>query len=84
MRNKLALVIISLYDKVTHLAGEEKAVDVILLGFSKAFDTIPNSVLLLKFSNVELNRFMLTVWMAEIKGLYLVMTIINDKIFLQY
>lgn len=51
--------LISLYDKVTHLVGEEKAVDVILSSFSKVFDTIPNSILLDKFSNTELNRFML-------------------------
>ena len=36
----------SFYDKVTRLVDEGKAVDVVYLGFSKAFDTISLSILL--------------------------------------
>jgi len=42
--------LISFYDLVTHLVDEGKAVDVIYLGFSKAFDTVPNSILLEKLA----------------------------------
>jgi len=38
--------LISSYDQVTHLMDEGKAVDVIYLDFSKAFDTVPHSILL--------------------------------------
>ncbi|KAK4832301.1 LOW QUALITY PROTEIN: hypothetical protein QYF61_021700 [Mycteria americana] len=34
--------LISFYDKVTHLVDEGKAVDVVYLDFSKAFDTVKN------------------------------------------
>ncbi|KAK4828469.1 hypothetical protein QYF61_026694 [Mycteria americana] len=40
--------LISFYDKVTRLVDEGKAVDVVYLGFSKAFDTISHSILLLE------------------------------------
>ena len=36
----------SFYDQVIHLVDERKAVDVISLDFSKAFDTVPHSNLL--------------------------------------
>jgi len=36
--------LISCYDQVTHLVDEGKAVDVINLDFSKAFDTVPHSI----------------------------------------
>jgi len=38
--------LISIYDQVTHPVDVGKAVDVIYLDFSKAFDTFPHSILL--------------------------------------
>ncbi|MCQ4078919.1 hypothetical protein FK519_29625, partial [Klebsiella pneumoniae] len=48
--------LISFYDQVTHLVDEGKAVDVIYLDFSKAFDTISHSILLEKLVAHGLDR----------------------------
>jgi len=47
MQGKSCLTsLISSYDQVTHLVDEGKAVDVVYLEYSKAFDTVPHSILL--------------------------------------
>ena len=46
MKGRFCLTNLIFYDLVTHLVDEGKAVDVVYLHLSKAFDTVSHSILL--------------------------------------
>ncbi|XP_017590866.1 PREDICTED: RNA-directed DNA polymerase from mobile element jockey-like [Corvus brachyrhynchos] len=48
--------VVTFYDQVTHLVDEGKAVDIVSLTFSKAFDTISHGILLEKLAVHGLDR----------------------------
>jgi len=45
--------LISIYDKVTHLADQGKPVDVVVWDFSKAFDAVFHSILLWQHATIS-------------------------------
>ena len=59
--------LISFYDKVTCLVDEGKAVDVVYLDFSKAFDTVSHSILLEKLPAHGLDGHTLR-WVKNLAG----------------
>ena len=58
---------ISFYDRVTYLLDEGKAVDVVYLDFSKAFDSISHSILLAKLTARGLDGHTLS-WVKKLAG----------------
>ena len=56
MKGRSCLTNLISYDQVTHLVDEGKAVDVIYLDFSKAFDTVSHGILLEKLASHGLDK----------------------------
>ena len=71
--------LISFYDRVTHLVDEEKAVDIVHLDFSKAFDAISHSILLGKLSACGLHKYSLCWVKSWLEGLALRMVVNGNK-----
>ncbi|KAJ7415110.1 RNA-directed DNA polymerase from mobile element jockey-like protein [Pitangus sulphuratus] len=60
--------LITSYDKITPLLDEGKVVDAVFLDFSKAFDTVPHSILTDKLSKREMNGLVVR-WLKKwLKG----------------
>ena len=59
MKGRSLTNLISFYDKVTRLADEGKAVDIVYPDFSKAFDIVSYSILLEKLAAPGLDGLML-------------------------
>jgi len=56
MKGRFSLTnVISSYDQMIHLVDEGKSVDAIYLDFSKAFDTVPPTILLEKLAGHDLD-----------------------------
>ena len=61
MKGKSCLTnLISFYDRVTRLVDEGKAVDIVYLDFSKAFNTVCHNILLEKLAAHGLDRYTLS------------------------
>ena len=58
----------SCYDKVTHVVGQRKPVDVILADFSREFDAVPHSIRLEKKDAYRIDRNIMSGWVGP-KGL---------------
>ena len=48
--------LISFHNKVIHLVDREKPIDIVVLDFSKAFDTVSLGMLLDKMSSIQLDK----------------------------
>ena len=60
MKGKSCLtILISFFDRVTRLVDEGKAVDIVYLHFSMAFDMVSHSILLEKLAARGLDRYTL-------------------------
>lgn len=61
--------LILFYDKVTHLVDQEKPVDVIFSDFSKAFDPVSySSILLDKISSIQLDKYTIEWMNSQLTG----------------
>ena len=56
--------LVAFYDKVTCLVDMGQAVDIVYLGFSKAFDMVPHSLLLEKLMRCGLDKWSLQ-WVGD-------------------
>ena len=60
MRGRSCLTnLISFHDQVTHVVDEGKAVDVVYLDFSKAFNTVSHSIVPEKLAALGMDRYAL-------------------------